>query len=185
MVVPLQIFLISVSLSLDAFSVSIAGGLKVREDKHLHAFRVAAFFGVFQAVMPVFGFFLGEAMKSFITGIDHWIAFVLLGMIGANMIREALSEQKEERKSILDFRTLIFLAIATSIDALVVGITLSLVKIPFLLSITIIGFVTFIMSFAGFLFGEKLGARFGKKAEILGGLVLIAIGTKILIEHLG
>lgn len=176
--------LIAVSLALDAFSVSIAGGMKVRGAKHLHALRVAAFFGFFQAAMPVFGFVLGEAMKSFITGVDHWIAFGLLGIIGINMIREALSDEKEERKNLLDINTLIFLAIATSIDALVVGITLSLVKIPFLLSITIIGFVTFIMSFAGFLFGEKLGARFGRRIEVLGGLVLITIGIKILIDHL-
>lgn len=179
-----QILLIAVSLALDAFSVSIAGGMKVRGARHLYALRVAAFFGFFQAAMPVFGFVLGEAMKSFITGVDHWIAFGLLGIIGINMIREALSDEKEERKNLLDINTLIFLAIATSIDALVVGITLSLIKIPFLLSISIIGFVTFIICFLGFLFGEKLGARFGRRIEVLGGLVLITIGIKILIDHL-
>ncbi len=179
-----QIFLIAVSLALDAFSVSIVGGMKVRETKHLHALRVAAVFGIFQAVMPLIGWLIGESMKSFIVGIDHWIAFGLLGIIGINMIREALSGEEHERKDLLDTKTLIFLAVATSIDALVVGITLSLIKIPFILSITIIGLVTFIICFLGFLFGEKLGAHFGKRVEVLGGLVLIAIGTKILLEHI-
>ncbi|MDO8577225.1 MAG: manganese efflux pump MntP family protein [Candidatus Daviesbacteria bacterium] len=184
LVVILQILLISISLSLDAFSVSIVGGMKVSKVKHLHALRVAAFFGIFQAVMPVIGWFIGEAMKGFIGGIDHWIAFGLLGIIGINMIRESLSDEDSERKNLLDTNTLIFLAVATSIDALVVGITLSLIKIPFILSISIIGLVTFIICFFGFLFGEKLGARFGKKIEVLGGLALIAIGIKILIEHI-
>ncbi|MDP3948200.1 MAG: manganese efflux pump MntP family protein [bacterium] len=179
-----QILLIAVSLALDAFSVSIVGGMKVRGAKHLHALRVAAIFGIFQAVMPIIGWSVGEAMKGFIGGIDHWIAFGLLGIIGINMIRESLSDESSERKNLLDTNTLIFLAIATSIDALVVGITLSLIKIPFILSISIIGLVTFIICFLGFLFGEKLGARFGKKIEVLGGLALIAIGVKILIEHI-
>lgn len=179
-----QILLISVSLALDAFSVSVAGGMQVRGVKHLHALRVAAFFGGFQAGMPVIGFLLGEAMRTFITGIDHWIAFGLLGIIGINMIREALGNEKGENRNILDTKTLIFLSIATSLDALIVGITLSFIKIPLIFSITTIGLVTFIICFLGFLFGEKLGARFGKKIEVLGGLVLIAIGTKILLEHL-
>lgn len=158
--------------------------MKVRKAKHLHALRVAAFFGAFQAVMPVIGWFLGEAMKTTLAGIDHWIAFGLLGIIGINMIRESLRGEDSERKNLLDTNTLFFLAVATSIDALVVGITISLIKIPFILSISIIGLVTFIVCFLGFLFGEKLGTSFGKKIEILGGLALIGIGVKILLEHL-
>lgn len=134
--------------------------------------------------MPVIGWLIGEAVKSFITGIDHWIAFGLLGIIGVKMIQESFSSDSGEGKSILQIKTLILLSIATSIDALVVGITLSLIKIPFILSISIIGLVTFIICFLGFLFGEKLGSRFGKRIEVLGGLVLIALGIKILIEHL-
>lgn len=179
----LQIFLISISLSLDALSVSIAGGIKSQSSRILHALKVATFFGAFQAVMPVIGWFIGEALESFIGGIDHWIAFGLLAIIGTKMIYEAFSSE-EERKSFLETKTLILLSIATSIDALVVGITLSLIQIPFILSISIIGLVTFIICFLGFLFGEKLGSRFGKRIEILGGLILIAIGIKILIEHL-
>lgn len=177
-----QILLLSFSLALDAFSVSIVGGMKVRGVKHLHALRVAAFFGVFQAVMPVIGWTVGEAMRSFIGGIDHWIAFGLLTVIGVKMIRESLSKDNKDRQNILDLKTLLFLSLATSIDALVVGITLNLVEIPFLLSIISIGLVTFILCFAGFLFGERLGAHFGKRVEALGGLVLIAIGIKILIS---
>jgi putative Mn2+ efflux pump MntP len=182
--VVLQILLLSFSLALDAFSVSVVGGMKVRESKYLHALRVAATFGIFQAVMPVIGFFLGETMRTFITGIDHWIAFGLLGIIGINMIREALGNEKGENRNILNTKTLLFLAIVTSIDALVVGITLSFIKIPLIFSITVIGLVTFVICFLGFLFGEKLGSHFGKRIEILGGLALIAIGIKILVEHL-
>jgi len=171
-------------LSLDAFSVSIVGGMKVRGFKHLHALRTATFFGGFQALMPVIGWLIGEVLRGFITGIDHWIAFGLLGIIGVKMIQDSLSSDTGEKKNILEIKTLFLLAIATSIDALVVGITLSLIKIPFILSISIIGLVTFVVCFLGFLFGEKLGSRFGKRIEILGGLVLIGIGTKILLEHL-
>jgi len=134
--------------------------------------------------MPVIGWLIGEVLRGFITGIDHWIAFGLLGIIGVKMIQDSLSSDTGEKKNILEIKTLFLLAIATSIDALVVGITLSLIKIPFILSISIIGLVTFVVCFLGFLFGEKLGSRFGKRIEILGGLVLIGIGTKILLEHL-
>ncbi|MCR4306283.1 MAG: manganese efflux pump MntP family protein [Candidatus Daviesbacteria bacterium] len=179
-----QILLLSFSLALDAFSVSVAGGIKSQKAKAVQAFRVAAFFAGFQAAMPVIGYFLGESMQSFITGIDHWIAFGLLGAIGVKMIKESISEDNVDGKNVLELKTLVFLSIATSIDALVVGITLNLVEIPFFLSIVSIGLVTFILCFVGFLFGKKIGTCFGKKIEIIGGLALIAIGIKILIEHL-
>lgn len=184
MIAIFQIFLISFSLAMDAFSVSIAGGMKSQTAKVTHAVKVAAFFGIFQAIMPIAGWLIAEVMKGFITAIDHWVAFILLGIIGIKMIQEALSNNKEEKKDILNTNTLLMLSIATSIDALIVGVTLSLLKIPFLISISTIGIVTFILSFLGFLFGKQIGVFFGKKAEILGGAALIAIGLKILIEHL-
>ncbi len=179
-----QILLISISLAMDAFSVSIAGGMKSQAAKVTQALKIATFFGIFQAFMPVIGWFIGEAMKDVITAIDHWVAFILLGVIGIKMIREALSEDSEIKRDILNTKTLFILAIATSIDALVVGITLSFLKIPFFVSIITIGIITFILSFLGFIFGKQLGVLFGKKVELLGGIALILIGFKILIEHL-
>ncbi len=179
-----QILLIYISLAMDAFGVSVVGGIKSQTARVAHAIRVASFFGIFQAFMPIIGWLIGEAMKGFITTIDHWVAFVLLGIIGIKMIREALNNNGEEKKDILDTKTLLLLSVATSIDALIVGVTLSLLKLPFLVSISTIGIVTFILSFLGFLFGKQMGALFGKKVEILGGAALILVGLKILIEHL-
>lgn len=180
----IQIFLISFSLAMDAFSVSIAGGMKAQEARINQVVKVAIFFGVFQAIMPVFGWLIGEALKDFITAIDHWVAFVLLGIIGIKMIQEALSNHSKVGKDILKTKTLLLLSIATSIDAFVIGITLNLLEIPFYISIITIGIITFILSVLGFLFGKQLGGLFGKKMEVLGGGVLILIGLKIFIEHL-
>ena len=178
-----QIFLIAISLAMDAFSVSIAGGMKSQKAKVIHAVKVAAFFGIFQAVMPLLGWLIGEAAKGFILSIDHWVAFILLGFIGVNMIREARKDDGVERKDMLKTNILLMLAVATSIDAFIVGITLSLLQTPLLVSVTIIGIVTFVLSFVGFIFGKQLGALFGKKVEIAGGVVLILIGLNILIQH--
>jgi manganese efflux pump family protein len=180
----LEIFFISLSLAMDSVSVSIAGGMKSQTAKITHAFKVAAFFGTFQAIMPIFGWLIGKASEGFISGIDHWVAFVLLGIIGVKMMREALSKDKKIKKDILDTKTLLLLSVPTSIDALIVGITLELIGVPFLSSIIMIGLVTFILSFLGFLFGKQLGLLFGKKIGALGGIALILIGLKILIEHL-
>lgn len=178
-----EIFLISISLALDSLAVSIAGGSQTQKSKIMHAVKVAAFFGAFQAIMPLLGWIIGETIKDAIISIDHWIAFFLLSGIGIKMIRESLSQnQDEEKKNILNNKTLILLSIATSIDAFVVGITLGLLTIPLFISISIIGIVTFILCFFGFLFGNRLGKLFGKRIEIIGGLTLIAIGTKILID---
>lgn len=179
-----QIFLISISLAMDSFSVSIAGGMRSQTAKIIHALKVAIFFGAFQALMPLIGWTIGEALKRFITSIDHWIAFILLGIIGAKMIYEALNSDEGEKKEIINTKILLMLSFATSIDALIVGITLNLLKTPFLLAIGAIGIVTFILSFFGFIFGKKIGKFFGKRVEALGGIFLIAIGLKILIEHL-
>jgi putative Mn2+ efflux pump MntP len=180
----IQILLISVSLAMDAVSVSIAGGTKAQNSKLAHAFKVAAFFGVFQAIMPIIGWAMGEALQGFISTINYWIAFTLLGAIGIKMIHEALQDEPTEKRNILDTKTLFVLAIATSIDALVVGVTLNVLQVPFVVSILTIGVVTFILSFVGFLFGKQLGVVFGKKIEIFGGLVLIALGIKILFDHI-
>lgn len=179
----LQIFLIAVSLSLDAFGVSIAGGIKSKDAKIIHAVKIAAFFGIFQAVMPIAGWLIGGAMKGSIDPVDHWIAFILLSGIGIKMIWDT-SKEKTNHNNIIDTKILFLLAVATSIDAFVVGITLPLLQIPLLLSVSIIGLVTFVSSFLGFLFGKKLGVTLDKKVEIVAGVVLILIGLKILLEHL-
>lgn len=179
----IQILLISASLAMDAFGVSIAGGIKSKNPKLIHAVKIAAFFGFFQAIMPVFGWLVGQGAKDAVALAGHWIAFILLGFIGIKMIREA-SDVSKVKGHIHHTGTLIMLSLATSIDAFIIGVTLSLIKIPFLLSITIISIVTFVLSFSGFLFGKELGRFFGRKIEILGGLALIAIGIKILIEGL-
>jgi putative Mn2+ efflux pump MntP len=180
----LEIFLISFSLAMDAVSVSIAGGMKSQAAKTIHALKVATFFGIFQAVMPIIGWLTGEVAKEFVGDINHWIAFILLGAIGIKMIYEALNSSGAEKRNIFDTKILLILSVATSIDALVVGITLNVLKTPFFISIATIGIVTFILSFLGFLFGKRLGIIFGKRVEILGGAVLILIGLKILIERL-
>jgi manganese efflux pump family protein len=180
----LQILIISFSLAMDAFSVSIAGGMRSQTGRVIHAVKIAAFFGIFQTVMPVIGWLIGEVLKTFIFSVDHWIAFILLGVIGIKMIKDALSPDGKIKNYILNTKTLLFLSVATSIDALIVGITLEVIEIPFLSSIIMIGLVTFILSFLGFLFGKQLGILFGKKVGALGGITLIFVGLKILIEHL-
>lgn len=179
----LQILFISFSLAMDAFGVSIAGGIKSKNPKIAHAVKVAAFFGLFQAAMPIIGWLIGQGAKDIITLAGHWIAFILLGFIGIKMIREA-SDANKVQGHIHHTGTLLMLSVATSIDALIIGVTLSFIKIPFLISITVISIVTFILSFSGFLFGRQLGYFFGRKIEIFGGLALIVIGFKILIENL-
>lgn len=181
----IQLLIISVSLAADALSVSIAGGMRSQKSRILHAVKVAAFFGIFQLVMPLFGWMIGELLKGFIVEIDHWIAFGLLSLIGIKMIYESLNnEPGEERKNILNNKVLIMLSVATSIDAFVVGITLRLLQIPILISVIVIGIITFVLCFFCFLLGKKLGVFFGKEIEIVGGVALIFLGFKILVEHL-
>ncbi len=180
-----QLFIISISLALDALSVSVAGGIKTQKAKIADAIKVATFFGGFQAGMPLIGWYIGVHLEKFISAVDHWVGFLLLLGIGIKMIKEALEEKEEKEKiQILNNKTLLVLAIATSIDALIVGVTLGFIKIPLILSVVCIGIVTFVLSFIGFLFGKKLGAFFEGKVEIIGGVALIAIGLKILIEGL-
>lgn len=184
-----ELFLIAVGLSMDAFAVSVCKGLCMRKMKYGQAFVIALFFGGFQAGMPLIGWFLGKQFEQYITSVDHWIAFVLLGIIGFNMIREAVRKDDEEDQCSCDdrlkLRELLVLAIATSIDALAVGITFAFLQVSIVPAVTFIGITTFILSFAGVGIGKVFGAKYKDKAELVGGIILIAIGVKILLEHLG
>lgn len=179
------LILIALGLAMDAFAVSITSGLTMRRLKIRYALRIALFFGVFQALMPVLGYLAGLSVRSLIENFDHWVAFALLGLVGGKMIYEAVFMKDDEREmNPDDFGLLLMLSIATSIDALAVGLSLSFLKIDILMPALMIGLVTFTLSFIGVYLGRKIGHLFEQKVEILGGVILIAIGLKILIEHL-
>ena len=183
-----EIFMIGVGLSMDAFAASICKGLNMRRLSIKNILIIGLFFGGFQALMPAVGWLLGKQFESYITSIDHWIAFLLLAFIGVNMIREALGEDEDEDESPqdqLDIGELFMLAVATSIDALAVGITFAFLKVNILPAVSIIGIITFVISFAGVGIGHQFGRKYEKKAELAGGIILICIGLKILLEHLG
>lgn len=183
-----ELLLIGVGLSMDAFAVAVCKGLNMRKVNKVHCFVIALFFGGFQALMPWLGWILGRQFEQYITSIDHWIAFVLLGFIGGKMIFEALKEEEEEinkTDSRLDVKELFLLAIATSIDALAVGITFAFLNVSILPAISIIGCTTFVLSAIGVFIGNIFGSRYKSKAELAGGIILVLIGVKILLEHLG
>lgn len=184
-----ELFLIGVGLSMDAFVVSICKGLGMSRLNMRQAAVISLFFGGFQALMPLIGWALGSQLTDFITPIDHWIAFGLLAFVGGKMLWDAFHEDDEaegvQTDEKLDLKELLMLAIATSIDALAVGITFAFLQVAIVPSITIIGLTTFVISFAGVAVGHFFGARFEKPATIVGGVVLILIGVKILLEHLG
>ena len=181
----LSILLIALSLAMDAFAVSVSTGIAVPGFGVRQAARIGLWCGFFQLSMPLAGWFLGSSVKSYIEFIDHWIAFGLLALIGASMIREALSGEGGEAVADLSVRRLFFLALATSIDALAVGVTMAFMKdVNILLSAAVIGAVAFLMAMLGGLLGRRLGQLFQKRATLLGGAVLILIGVKILGEHL-
>lgn len=184
------LFLMGVGLSMDAFAVSICKGLAMRKVNKKQAFVIGLFFGGFQALMPFIGWALGSQFESYITSIDHWIAFVLLVVIGGNMVKEAVSEkggedEVEQMDPPLDIKEMFILAIATSIDALAVGITFAFLNYPIVEAITIIGITTFVISIIGVHVGNFFGSKYKKRAEIVGGVILILLGVKILLEHLG
>lgn len=185
----MELVLIGVGLSMDAFAVALCKGLSMRRVNYAHAAVIALFFGVFQAVMPLIGWVLGTQFARYITSVDHWIAFALLGYIGGKMIWDALHEAPETApcagEGRLDLKELLMLAVATSIDALAVGITFAFLQVSILPAAATIGLITFALSFAGVVVGNRFGTRFQKKAEIAGGVVLVLIGLKILLEHLG
>ena len=176
-----EIFILALALSMDAFAVSIGLGVKNRSNIKILAFKTALFFGFFQALMPFIGFLSGVGLKEYIQGYDKIIAFVLLVLIGAKMIYEALNENIEDDISQITNKLLLTLAIATSLDALAAGYTLLLFDVNIFLSLAIIGFTTFILSYIGVFLGKKGGQKYESKAEIFGGVVLILIGFKILI----
>ena len=181
----IELFLIAVGLSMDAFAVSVCKGLAMPECTFKKAAIVGLWFGGFQALMPAIGYILGAQFQEAIASIDHWIAFVLLALIGGNMIHEALDNDEEEADASLDVKTMFLLAVATSIDALAIGITFAFLKVSIIPAVCFIGIVTFIISFAGVKIGNVFGARYKNKAEIVGGVILILLGLKILLEHLG
>ena len=181
-----ELFLIAVGLSMDAFAVSVCKGLSERSLRAKHYFIIGAWFGGFQALMPLIGYLLGSAFEQYITSFDHWVAFVLLGLIGGNMIREAFSKDEEDQDASFGFKTMLLLAIATSIDALAVGITFALLPdVNIFAAILLIGVTTFVLSAIGLKVGNVFGAKYKAKAEFVGGVILILIGAKILLEHLG
>ena len=170
---------------MDAFAVSVCKGLAMPKCTFKKATIVGLWFGGFQALMPAIGYVLGAQFQETIASIDHWIAFVLLALIGGNMIHEALDNDEEEADASLDVKTMFLLAVATSIDALAIGITFAFLKVNIIPAVCFIGIVTFIISFAGVKIGNVFGARYKNKAEIVGGVILILLGLKILLEHLG
>ncbi|MBQ2662449.1 MAG: manganese efflux pump [Clostridia bacterium] len=179
-----ELFLIAIGLSMDAFAVSVCKGLSVTKVSFKHCLTAGAYFGGFQALMPLIGFLLGISFKGFVESVDHWIAFVLLALIGGNMIKESFSKA-EKMEAAFTFRAMLPLAVATSIDALAVGITFAFLSVKIVPAISFIGVITFILSATGVFLGSKFGAKYKSKAELAGGIVLILMGTKILLEHLG
>ena len=178
-----ELFFIAVGLSMDAFAVSICKGLSTKDLKVKHYLTVGLWFGGFQALMPSIGYFLGSRFESYITSFDHWIAFILLAFIGINMIKESFEEEKQNDD--FSWKTMLMLAIATAIDALAVGVTFSFESINIFMAISIIGLTTFIIASAGVYIGHVFGSKYEQKAQITGGIILILIGIKILIEGLG
>lgn len=179
-----ELFIIAVGLSMDAFAVSICKGLSVKKLRPKHAVIAGLYFGGFQFAMPLIGYFLGIQFKQLIISIDHWIAFVLLGFIGGNMIREALSKEEDELNDCFDIKTMTPLAIATSIDALAVGVTFACLDVSIVPAVSFIGVTTFVLSAIGLKIGNVFGAKYKSKAELAGGIVLVLMGIKILVEHL-
>ncbi len=180
-----ELFLIAVGLSMDAFAVSICKGLSVQRLELKHALLAGLWFGGFQALMPAIGYLLGSRFEHLIVSIDHWIAFVLLLFIGGKMIKEALECDEEELDDDFSFKAMLLLAIATSIDALAMGVTFAFLRVNIVAAVLFIGCITFVCSAAGVKIGNVFGMRFKSKAELAGGVILILMGCKILLEHLG
>ena len=180
-----ELLILAVGLAMDAFAVAVCKGLSLRTLKLQQALLVGVWFGLFQALMPALGWLLGSAFSGLVQSVDHWVAFVLLAIIGGNMIREGLQGDDENCDPSLSFGVMLLLAVATSIDALAVGITFAFLNVSILLAVALIGVVTFTISAVGVKMGNLFGARYKSKAEFFGGAVLILIGLKILLEHLG
>ena len=186
----IELFLLGIGLAMDAFAVSVCKGLGMRRLNKKQALIIGLYFGGFQALMPLIGWLLGSQFQKYITSIDHWIAFILLGFIGGKMMIKAIREWNEEETvdvmdAPLDHKNMLVLAVATSIDALAVGITFAFLDTPIIEAITIIGITTMVISIIGVVVGNFFGSRYKSKAEFIGGLILVLLGLKILLEHLG
>lgn len=180
-----ELFLISVGLSMDAFAVSICKGLATGRAKPSHMAVTGLYFGGFQALMPLIGYLLGVNFESLITQFDHWIAFILLGLIGINMIRESREKDEDELNADFGPRAMLPLAVATSIDALAVGVTFAFLRVNIAPAVSFIGATTFVLSAVGVKLGSVFGAKYKSPAELAGGVILVLMGVKILLEHLG
>lgn len=180
----LELLIIAIGLSMDAFAVAICKGLSMEKMSYRNAVITGCFFGGFQALMPLAGYLLGTQFKDYITSIDHWIAFILLSAIGINMIRESRNEYCENAGGSFSLKNIAVLSLATSIDALAIGVTLAFLQVNIIPAVFMIGITTFIFSFIGVKIGNVFGTRFKSKAEFAGGIILIAMGINILFEHL-
>lgn len=180
-----SLLLLAIGLSMDAFAVAVCKGLATRELNWKHMIIVGLWFGGFQALMPTLGYFLGAMFEQYITAVDHWVAFILLGLIGANMIRESRSCEEEEVDASFAFKPMLLMAVATSIDALAAGIPLPALDVNIIMAAAFIGVCTFTLSAVGVKVGNIFGARFKSAAELTGGVILVLLGTQILLEHLG
>lgn len=180
----LEILAIAVGVSMDAFAVSVCKGLSVRTLRPKHSLSVGLWFGSFQALMPLIGYFVGIYFSDLLTSVDHWIAFVLMAIIGVNMVMEARSDEQDDICPDFSFRTMLALAIATSIDALAVGVSFAFLNVDIWLSVLLIGVTTCLFSMVGVKIGNAFGSRFKSTAELLGGIILIFMGVKILVEHI-
>ena len=180
----LELFIIAAGLSMDAFAVSICKGLSMRQMRSKHALVIGLYFGGFQALMPFIGYLLGSRFKQAITAYDHWIAFILLGIIGLSMIRESMDKETESCSPSVRMKDMLILAIATSIDSLAVGVTFAFLQVQIIPAISFIGLTTFVLSVIGVKVGTVFGCRYKSRAELAGGLILIFMGCKILIDHL-
>ena len=179
-----ELFLIAVGLSMDAFAVSICKGLSMQKMNRKNALVIGLYFGGFQGIMPFLGYLVGSRFQDAIASYDHWIAFILLAVIGGNMIKESMDKELENLDSSVAFKDMVILAIATSIDALAVGVTFAFLKVQIVPAVCFIGVITFFLSVVGVKVGTIFGSRYKSKAEFVGGFILLLIGAKILVEHL-
>lgn len=179
-----ELFIIAVGLSMDAFAVSVCKGLSMQKMQNSHAVIIGLYFGGFQALMPFIGYLLGSRFQQAITAYDHWIAFILLGIIGFNMVKESLNRESESCDASIRMKGMLVLAVATSIDALAVGVTFAFLQVRIVPAISFIGCTTFLLSIVGVKVGTVFGCRYKSRAEFAGGMILLFMGCKILIEHL-
>lgn len=181
----IELFILAVGLSMDAFAVAVCKGLSTPKLKPINMLVTGLWFGGFQGLMPLIGYFLGATFQKYITPIDHWVALILLGFIGGNMIKESFSTEEEKCDNSFGFKTMFVMAVATSVDALAVGITFAVLPdVNVWWAVTLIGVITFVLSAIGVFIGHKFGEKYKSKAEFLGGVILILMGIKILLEHL-